>query len=49
MTPSNFNWFLHATLFYYTRLVIEKQAKKSSGVEDKDDDGGDEDTGDNVD
>jgi hypothetical protein len=24
MTPGNFNWFLHAMLFYHTRLVIEK-------------------------
>jgi hypothetical protein len=23
MTPGNFNWFLHAMLFYHTRLVID--------------------------
>jgi hypothetical protein len=51
MTPSNFNWFLHVMLFYHTRLVLEKQASKTSNVEEKDhdDDDDDDDTGDNID
>ena len=28
MTPGNFNWFLHAMLFYHTRYVIRKQTIK---------------------
>ena len=48
MTPSNFNWFLHAILFYHTRHVIEQQnIKKTSGIEEEKDD--EEDTDDNVD
>ena len=29
MTPGNFNWFLHAMLFYYTKYVIRKQTIKN--------------------
>ena len=25
MTQTNFNWFLHVMLFYYTRQVLKKQ------------------------
>ena len=28
MTPGNFNWFLHAMLFYHTKYVIRKQTTK---------------------
>jgi len=49
MTPSNFNWFLHAMLFYHTRLVIENQRKKTGGVEEGNDDDDDQDTSDNID
>ena len=48
MTPSNFNWFLHAMLFYHTRLVIEKQGEKTTNIEEEEDEEEDE-TGDNVD
>ena len=41
MTSSNFNWFLHSMLIYHTRLVIEKQVKKASGIEEDDYDKGD--------
>ena len=44
MTPGNFNWFLHAMLFYHTRLVIEKHNKKTSGVEEEEEE--ENDTGD---
>jgi hypothetical protein len=50
MTSSNFNWFLHAMLFYHTRLVIEKHSKKATGMEEGNEEGEDEqDTGDNID
>ncbi|KAF8809321.1 hypothetical protein BYT27DRAFT_7094759, partial [Phlegmacium glaucopus] len=29
MTPSNFNWFIHAMLFYHTRNVIKRQINKN--------------------
>ena len=45
MTPSNFNWFLHAMLFYHTRLVIKKQEAKT---EEEDEDEDEEDRGDNI-
>ena len=49
MTTSNFNWFLHVMLFYYTRHVIEQQnIKKTSGIEEEDEEDTD-DTGDNID
>ena len=25
MTPGNFNWFLHAILYYHTKHVLRKQ------------------------
>ena len=28
MTPGNFNWFLHAMLFYHTKSVIKQQQRK---------------------
>ena len=35
MTPNNFNWFLHAMLFYHTQHVIKKQMKANyRGEED---------------
>jgi hypothetical protein len=49
MTPSNFNWFLHTMLFYHTRIVIEKQAKKNSESEERDEEEDGEDAGDSVD
>jgi hypothetical protein len=30
MTPPNFNWFLHAMLFYHTTRVIKRQASRAS-------------------
>jgi hypothetical protein len=39
MTPGNFDWFLHTMLFYHTRHVIDKQARKASNLTDSDDDG----------
>ena len=48
MTPSNFNWFLHAMLFYHTRHVIEKQNKKTTGIIEEDEEEDEEDTGDNI-
>jgi len=34
MTQSNFNWFIHVMLFYYTRNVLNKQADKDVGDDD---------------
>ena len=34
MTQTNFNWFLHVMLFYYTRHVLNKQAEKDTEEED---------------
>ena len=36
MTPGNFNWFLHAMLFYHTKYVIRKQMVKKQ-LEEEDD------------
>jgi hypothetical protein len=30
MTQGNFDWFLHTMLFYHTKHVIDKQARKAS-------------------
>jgi hypothetical protein len=30
MTQGNFDWFLHAMLFYHTQKVIERQQRFSS-------------------
>ena len=51
MTQGNFDWFLHAMLFYHTQKVIERQQKSSSwkrscdGDSDSDGDGDDSDDG----
>jgi hypothetical protein len=37
MTPGNFNWFLHAMLFYHTKYVIRKQMINKR-LEEQDDD-----------
>jgi hypothetical protein len=42
MSPSNFDWFLHAMLFYHTKNVISRQR----GHDDQDKNGDDEDFGD---
>ena len=49
MTPGNFNWFLHAMLFYHTKYVIRKQMKKrqSDEQEEEEDMGLDEDIDEN--
>ncbi|KAF8951729.1 hypothetical protein BDZ97DRAFT_1909735 [Flammula alnicola] len=51
MTPGNFNWFLHAMLFYHTKHVITQQKQKAKSQNDSDDDdddlGLDEDISDN--
>ena len=50
MTQGNFDWFLHAMLFYHTQKVIERQQKSSSqkrsfdGDSDSDSDDGDSDS-----
>ena len=50
MTTSNFDWFLHVILFYYTRHVIEQQnIKKTSGIEEDKDEEDTDDTDDNMD
>ena len=36
MTPGNFNWFLHAMLFYHTKYVLQKQwIKKQQKEQDE--------------
>ncbi len=40
MTPGNFNWFLHAMLYYHTKYVLrkqqmKKQQKESDGEEEE--------------
>ncbi len=36
MTQTNFNWFLHVMLFYYTQRVIKRQQDdQSDGTGDK--------------
>jgi len=34
MTPGNFNWFLHAMLFYHTKHVIAQQKLKAKAQEE---------------
>ena len=34
MMQTNFNWFLHVMLFYYTQNVLNKQAEDSPEGED---------------
>ena len=51
MTPGNFNWFLHAMLYYHTKYVLRKQQIKKQQEEEDDDDenlGLDEETEDNI-
>ncbi|EDR13491.1 uncharacterized protein LACBIDRAFT_308477 [Laccaria bicolor S238N-H82] len=51
MTVDNFNWFLHAMLFYHTRYVLEKIKKREEKMkkgdngdgDDSDDDAGSDD------
>jgi hypothetical protein len=46
MTAGNFNWFLHAMLFYHTQRVIQRQQRGGAvGVaeENSDSDGDEED------
>ena len=38
MLPGNFNWFLHAMLFYHTIYVLEKQRRRMNNDDDDDDD-----------
>ena len=33
MTQTNFNWFLHVMLFYYTRQVLKKQQNNNTEKE----------------
>ena len=44
MTPGNFDWFLHTMLFYHTRHVFDKQAKKASKLSDNSDGDSDSDS-----
>jgi len=37
MTPGNFNWFLHAMLYYHTKYVLQKQHIRKKQKEDDDD------------
>lgn len=46
MTAGNFNWFLHAMLFYHTKYVIAKQKRKAADNDSDEDLGLDEDTDD---
>ena len=51
MTPGNFNWFLHAMLYYHTKYVLQKQQIKKQQEEEDDDNenlGLDEETEDNI-
>jgi hypothetical protein len=34
MTLGNFDWFLHTMLFYHTKHVLDKQARKASNLAD---------------
>ena len=36
MTPGNFNWFLHAMLYYHTKHVLRKQNIKQKMEENVD-------------
>ena len=37
MKPGNFNWFLHAMLFYHTKHVITQQKRKAKSQKINDD------------
>jgi hypothetical protein len=43
MTTGNFNWFLHTMLFLHTQMVIQKQAERDHGDDNRDDDDRDDD------
>ena len=34
MTQTNFDWFLHAMLFYYTQQVLDNQKNKNTEEDD---------------
>jgi hypothetical protein len=34
MTPGNFDWFLHAMLFYHTKNVLKKVSQKQDKREE---------------
>jgi len=36
MTLDNFNWFLHAILYYHTKYMLRKQQMKKQQKEDDD-------------
>ena len=38
MKPGNFNWFLHAMLFYHTKHVITRQKRKAKSQKINNDD-----------
>jgi hypothetical protein len=38
MKPGNFNWFLHAMLFYHTKHVLTQQKRKAKSQEINGDD-----------
>ncbi|KAF9057269.1 hypothetical protein BJ165DRAFT_1411608 [Panaeolus papilionaceus] len=40
----NFQWFLHAMLYYHTRFVLKKKAGQDNDIDDIDDAEGDDDT-----
>ena len=37
MTPGNFNWFLHAMLFYHTKHIIAQQKRKAKAQNNSND------------
>ncbi len=34
MTQTNFNWFLHVMLFYYTQQILNRQADNDPDIGD---------------
>ena len=36
MTPSNFEWFLHAMLFYHDKHVLETKKQRNNNADDAD-------------
>ena len=42
MTVDNFNWLLHAMLFYHTRYVLEKIKKRKEKMKEGDNGDGDD-------
>jgi len=47
MTVDNFNWFLHATLYYHTQYVLEKINKREEKMK-KGDNGDSDDSNDDA-